>query len=185
MYKIHFMELFMSKYKNKNSFDSVRCEYERTDKRCVLFIPILLVFLGIFTRWVSGSPISTLHYVGARDLVPPVWLMVLLFSISYVVAGLSLGIALGNRFCACGEKKYQGAMWLCIALAAGYCWYPIFFVARLFLVSIVISVICLFCAICAMICFASVSRLSFFLALAYNCWLLYLMFLNFQIFFAI
>ncbi len=175
----------MSKINSKNSFNGVRGEYERTDKRCVVVIPVLLVFLGIFTRWVSGSPIATLHYIGAHDVVPPVWLMVLLFSISYVVAGLSLGVALGNRFCACGEKKYQGAMWFCISLSAGYCWYPIFFAARLFLVSVGLCAACLFCAICAMICFASVSRLSFFLSLAYNCWLLYLTFLNLQIFFAI
>lgn len=175
----------MSGFKNNSAFSGVRCEYERTNKKCVIAIPLLLLFLGIFTRWVSGSPLATLHYIGARQLVPPTWLMVLLFSASYVVAGLALGTALGNRLCSCGEKKYQGAMWFCISLALGYIWYPLFFCARVFLVSTAVSILCLFSAICATICFASVSKLSFFLSLAYNCWLLYLTFLNLQIFFSI
>ena len=175
----------MSKKKQQNPFDSVMREYESTNKKVVVITPLLLIFIAVFVRWVSGSPIATLHYIGARGIVPPIWLMVLLFSISYVIIGFALGVALGNRFYCCGEKKYQGAMWLVICLALGYAWYPRFFCARLFLVSICTCALCLFCSICATICFASVSKLSFFLSLAYNCWLLYLFFLNMQVFFAI
>lgn len=175
----------MSKNKRRSPFESVMRDYERCNKRTVVLTPVLLVLIAMFVRWVSGSPLATLHYVGARNIVPSTWLMVLLFSISYVAAGLSLGVALGNRFCYCGEKKYQGAMWLIICLALGYSWYPLFFCARVFLVTICISFLCLFCSICATLCFVNVSKLSFFLALAYDCWLLYLFFLNMQVFFAI
>ena len=175
----------MSKRKTKNTFESVIRECNHANKKIVILTPVVLVFIAIFVRWVSGSPITTLHYIGARNIVPPTWLMVLLFSISYTIIGLALGVALGNRFCFCGEKKYQGAMWLVICLSLGYAWYPLFFCARLFLVSICACALCLFCAICSTICFASVSKLSFFLALFYDCWLLYLFFLNMQVFFAI
>ena len=173
----------MSKF--KNTFASTRCEYNRTNKKCVLVIPIILLFLGIFTRWVSGSPISTLHFLEIRDTVPPSWLMVVLFSIFYIVSGLSLGTALGNKYCANGEKKYQGAMWFCISLALGYAWYPLFFCARLFLVSMILSLVCFATSLFATLCFINVSKISFFLSLFSNCWLLYLLFLNMQIFFAI
>ena len=179
------MELFMSKKKMKNPFDTVMREYDRANKKIVALIPPLLVFLGVFTRWVSGSPIPTLHFVGAKDTVPPIWLLVLLFCVSYVVAGLALGLALGNRWCAFADKKYQGAMWFIICLALGYAWYPIFVCARLFLVSACMSALCLFCSICATICFASVSKSSFFAALLYDCWLLYLFLLNMKVFFGI
>lgn len=185
MYKIRFMELFMSSKKKRNPFDKVMREYERTDKVTVVLIPVLLVFLGIFTRWVSGSPLPTLYFVDAKDSIPPIWLLVLLFCISYVVGGLALGTALGKLGCPYSEKKYQGAMWFVICLAIGYAWYPIFFCARLFLVSAVMSALCLFCAICATVCFASVSKPSFFLSLAYDCWLLYLFLLNIKIFFGL
>ena len=175
----------MSKRKMKNPFESVMREYDRANKKTVAVIPVLTVFLGVFTRWVSGSPIPTLHFVGAKNVVPPVWLMVLLFCISYILAGLALGLALGNRRCVFAEKKYQGAMWFIITLALGYCWYPIFVCARLFLVSACMSALCLFCSICATICFASVSKASFFFALAYDCWLLYLFLLNMKVFFGI
>lgn len=173
----------MSKKKAKNPFDSVMREYDRANKKTVAIIPALLVFLGIFTRWVSGSPLATLHFIGAKNVIPPIWLFVLLFCIFYVIAGLALGLALGNRACPLGEKKYQGAMWFVISLGLGYAWYPIFVCARLFLVSAGISALCLFCGVCAMLCFASVSRASFFFALVYDCWLLYLFLLNMKVFF--
>ena len=179
------MELFMSKRKTKNPFDRVMREYDRLDKKTVFFVPVLLVFLGIFTRWVSGSPISTLHFVGAKDILPPIWLLVLLFCFSYIISGIALGTALGKRACVYSEKKYQGAMWFVICLALGYTWYPIFFCARLFLVSAGMSALCLFSAICSTVCFASVSKISFFLSLIYDCWLLYLFLLNMKVFFGI
>jgi tryptophan-rich sensory protein len=175
----------MSNKKRRNPFESMMRECSRTNKKIVLLVPALLVFIGIFTRWVSGSPISTLHFVGAKDVVPPVWLFVLLFCLSYIVAGFSLGLALGNQICIYGEKKYQGAMWFVISLAIGYTWYPIFVCARLFLVSAGMSALCLFCSICATMCFAGVSKASFFLSLLYDCWLLYLFLLNMKVFFAI
>ena len=175
----------MSKRKMKNPFDRVMREYDRADKKTVALIPVLLVFLGIFTRWVSGSPIPTLHFVGAMDVVPQIWLLVLLFCISYVIAGLALGTALGKRTCSYADKKYQGAMWFVICLAIGYAWYPIFFCARLFLVSAIMCALCFCSAICATICFESVSKISFFLSLTYNCWLLYLFLLNMKVFFGI
>ena len=175
----------MSSNKRRSAFESIVREYDRSDKRVAIITPALLVLIAIFVRWVSGSPLPTLHYIGARNIVPATWLMVLLFSIFYATVGLSLGVALGNKYYCCGEKKYQGAMWLVICLALGYAWYPLFFCARLFLVTLCISFLCLFCSICATICFINVSKLSFVLVLAYDCWLLYLFFLNMQVFFSI
>ena len=64
----------MSKNKTRNPFESVM-RNSGTDARTVIGIPILLLFLGIFTRWVCGSPLDTLHYVGARPLVPQTWII--------------------------------------------------------------------------------------------------------------
>ena len=170
---------------SRNTIEEIKFECYKTNKVSVVFMPILLLTLGIFTRWVCGSPLATLHYVGARGLVPPSWVMVLLFSASYIVAGLSLGIALGYRFGCNTVRKYQGAMWFILALALGYVWYPLFFCSRLFLVSVITNALCLFCSICATICLADVSRIAFFLAVLYDTWLIYLLFLNLQIFFSI
>lgn len=175
----------MSSYKKRTPIECVRHELYTTNKTCVVAMPLCLLAVGIFTRWVSGSPLPTLHYIGIGDLIPPTWLMVLFFSGSYIVAGLSLGLVLGNGRGTCGEKKYQGAMWFCLALCLGYVWYPIFFCARLFLVSAMMSVLCLFCSICASVCFAKVSAPSTALAVIYDLWLAYLTLLNAQIFFAV
>lgn len=175
----------MLKYRRKTLSEAIKCEYYRMEKSYLVTIPVIVLVLAILTRWISGSPITTLHYIGIRQIVPPTYLMILLFSFFYVVAGLSLGVALGNRFCSCGERKYQGAMWFCICLSLGYAWYPIFFCARLFLISLFTCLLSLFAGICASICFYRVSSLSFILALIYNAWLAYLAILNIQIFFAV
>lgn len=172
-------------YKSRNAIEKIRFECYKTRVEGVLIFPILLLFIAIFVRWVCGSPLSTLHYIGAGDIMPPIWLTVLLFSVSYIVAGLTLGLALGNRFCLYPERKYQGAMWFIIALALGYAWYPLFFCARLFLVSLIVCALCLFASICASICFFAVSRASFVFSVIYDVWLAYLLLLNLKVFFGI
>ena len=156
-----------------------------TDKKILIALPALLIFLGIFTRWVSGSPLPTLHYVGALDLTPPVWLLTLLFILFYFATGIALGLILGNRLSLCADRKYQGAMWQVISLALGYAWYPLFFCARLFLVSAIVCAACLFSALCATFCFVRVSKTAFFLSLAADAYLIYLNLLSLRIFFAI
>lgn len=175
----------MSISRRKTLAQAIRCEYYRIDKVYLIAIPLILLFIGILTRWICGSPLATLHYIGAVGTVPPMWVMILLFSAFYFIAGLALGVALGNRFCACGERKYQGAMWFCISLAIGYAWYPVFFCARLFLISLLMCALCLFAGICATVCFAQVSGISLCFSIIYDSWLLYLTFLNMQMFFAI
>lgn len=170
--------------KKRTPAECVRHELYGTNKTCIVALPLCLLGVGIFTRWVSGSPLPTLHYIGIDGLVPPIWLLVLLFSLSYLVAGLSLGLVLGSARCSCGEKKYQGAMWFCLSLCLGYAWYPIFFCARLFLVSMLVSILCLFCSACATACFSKVGAAPTVLSVAYDVWLAYLVILNMQIFFA-
>lgn len=167
----------------RNTIEKIRFECSRLNGGSVVAFPVLLLILGIFVRWVSGGPLSTLHYIGARNTVPPIWLMVLLFSLSYIVAGLALGLNLCNRYCVFTEKKYQGAMWFVISLALGYAWYPLFFCSRLFLVSVIDSALCLFASVCASICFSAVSRASFIFSVIYDAWLAYLLLLNMQLLF--
>lgn len=175
----------MAEYGRRTPIEKLRGECYRTNKGCVIFIPILLVLLAAFVRLVCGSPVQTLHSTGAGTAIMPVWLMVLLFALSYAVAGLSLGLALGSAHGSREARKYQGAMWFCISLALGYAWYPIFFCARLFLVSVIVSALCLFSSVCACISFSHVSKISCALSVLYNCWLTYLLLLNIRIFLSI
>lgn len=175
----------MSDSKKGSLASSLRNDCRRIDKKYILFIPLILLSVGIFVRWVCGSPVAVIHMLGVASIVPPVWLMVLLSSASYVAGGVALGSALGWRACARNDKKYQGAMWFCIMASLSYVWYPIFFCSNLFFVSTIVSSLCLFCAICATVCFACVSFLSFWSMILYDIWLLYLMLLNFQVFFSV
>ena len=175
----------MSKFKQKMHFKcrpSTPCA--RGCGKAAFVLPLILIALGTLTRWVSGSPLPTLHYVGARDLLPPIWLIVLLFCISYAVAGLALGLVLGTR-APCGERRYQGAMYFVISLALGYAWYPLFFAARVFLVASAAGVLCLIFSVLASFCFAYVRRTAFFLSLIYDAWLIYLTLLNIKIIFTL
>ena len=170
---------------NASRSRSVRCEFRQINRGCVFLVSAILLTVGIFTRWISGNPTRLVHTLGLSDIIPPIWIMVILFSASYITGGLALGSALGERGVCRPEKKYQGAMWFCIMASLGYAWYPVFFCAELFFGSLVISLLCLFCAICATICFARVSFISFWSMILYDAWLVYLLILNFQIFFMI
>ena len=164
---------------------TVRGELRRIDRGYVFLVSAILLAAGIFTRWISGNPTRTIHTLGLANVVPPVWIMVILFSASYLTGGLALGSALGEKSVCRPERKYQGAMWFCICASLGYAWYPVFFCAELFFCSLVISILCLFCAVCTTVCFAKVSFISFWSMILYDAWLVYLLILNFQIFFMI
>lgn len=175
----------MSVFKGKSAFSSAKNECRRINKKYIFFISLILLFIGFFTRWISGTPVYVIHTLGISALVPSIWIMVILTSLSYIVGGIALGSALGNRSCARIDKKYQGGMWFCIMASLSYVWYPIFFCSNLFFVSLIISLLCFFCALCATVCFAKVSRISFCSMLLYDLWLFYLFILNFKIFFTL
>lgn len=171
--------------KKRSFFSELKCDFISVNKCSVLVFSAVLIFIGIFTRWVCGSPVWLIHSLGIGKIVPPVYLMVLLSCTAYFLGGTALASALGGSCFSDMAQRYRGAMWFCIMSSLGYVWYPIFFCANLIFVSAIVSLLCLICAVIATLCFSRVSALSLLCMVFYDVWLLSLMLLNMRIFFTV
>lgn len=171
--------------KKRSFFSDLKCDIVSVNKCSVLTFSSILVFTGIFTRWVSGSPVWIIHSLGIGSIVPPTYIMALLSCLAYFLGGTALASVLGGGCFSDMAQRYRGAMWFCIMASLGYVWYPIFFCANLIFVSMIISALCIFCAVTATLCFSRVSRLAFVCMILYDVWLLALLLLNLRIFFTV
>lgn len=88
--------------------------------------------------------------MGIRHLLPPVWLMGLLWTVWYFV----LGAVLGAVLCAYGGgciSAWRGAFFFLLMLFVGYLWYPLFFVRQNQLLAMLVILAVLLCsAFCAL-----------------------------------
>ena len=64
------------------------------------------------------------------------------------------------------------------------CWYPTFFGAGLYFISVLESIMILCLSLAVTLCFYRVSRLAGMILLFHNVWLIYMMILNFAVLFA-
>ena len=97
-----------------------------------------------------GSPLPTLHKLMALDILPPVWMVSLLWLVGLFMVGSAAADALtcprgGGGVEACA---WQGGAWLALSLAFTVAWYALLF-ARF---SLLASWICLLLAVgCALL----------------------------------
>ncbi len=146
---------------------------------------VLLLAAGIFVRIKVGSPYRALMELCINDLVPPVWLMTLLWSLSLFLIGCAAGFVLGYRKGGCEIEKYKGCMLFILLAVLELVWYHVFFSATMILVSVLISIAVLLLSIWIMTLFYRVTKFAGMLFLLHNVWLIYMVVLNVIIFFRV
>ena len=149
----------------------------------MLLLGSVMVAAGMIVRFLVGSPYVTMHALGITDLVLPVWLMTLIWSVSFFVIGAAAGFVLGFRAGACEVDKYKGGMLFVLLAVLELCWYPTFFGAGLIFLSVLESVLILCLSVGVTLCFYRVSRFAGMLFLLHNLWLIYMLILNFAVLF--
>ncbi len=117
---------------------------------CALIVGGVLAFVGMGVRLWWGAPNEGILQMGIRHLVPPVWLMGLLWTLWYFV----LGAVLGAVLCTYGGHcigAWRGAFFFLLMLFVGYVWYTLFFVRQnpllAFLVILAVVVCAMLCAL--------------------------------------
>jgi hypothetical protein len=120
---------------------------------------------GIALRGAAGSPLPVLRLLGADALLPPLWLVGLLFLAGYVLAGGAAGYLAS---CPVGGGRREAHLWrggtfLALAVGLSFCWYSCLFSSFLLL----LSWLCLLAAVgFALLCGLSWWRLNRLCALA-------------------
>lgn len=175
--------MYKKKYGKMTVNAWLNSELDRSSPVLMIVIGALLVIGAILVRAFVGSPYRTMMELGIADLVPPVWLMTFLWSVSFFVIGCAAGFVLGYRIGGCEGEKYKGCMLFVLLAVLELSWYPALFGANLVFLSVLLSIAILCLAVAVTGCFYRVSKLAGMLLLFHDVWLAYMLILNFSVLF--
>ena len=105
------------------------------------------LLMTMAVRFAMGSPWTVFHRLNAADVLPPLWLLGLLWFAFPVLCGLAAG-ALMSRLCGVARAEadfWRGCTFLVLSLLCAFAWYILLFGKC----SLFFSGLCLLAAACA------------------------------------
>lgn len=108
------------------------------------------MLLGASVRGVCGSPYQNGMMLQFGHRMPPVWLMTLLWMLSYALLGAAFARVMCDRRCDVPTEvvKYRGGMTYLGMLLLGFLWYPVFFCAgRVFVAALIVLGVLALCLV--------------------------------------
>ncbi len=175
MYKKKFGKMTVSAWLNS--------EMEQSSTFLMVFGGIVLLTVGLLVRFAVGAPYRMMLELGIGDLVPPVWLMGLLWSVSLFTVGCAGGFVFGYRERGCLTEKYKGCMFFLLLAVLEMLWYPAFFSAGMVFISVLLAVGILCLSVAVTSCFYRVTKFAGMIFLLHDVWLVYMVILNFAVLF--
>ncbi|MBR3893738.1 MAG: tryptophan-rich sensory protein [Clostridia bacterium] len=158
-------------------------EMEQSNPIVMVVIGVLLTIVALLVRAGVGSPYETIHAMGIAEIIPPVWIMTLLWTLSFLIVGCAAGFVLAFRTCGRDTEKYRGGMFFVLLAVLEICWYPLFFGAHLVFLSALASILILCLALTVTFSFYRVTKFAGMLLLLHDVWLVYMLILNFAVLF--
>ncbi len=177
------LHMYHKKYGRMTPGAWISLELEHSSPLLMVVLGVAMAAGGILVRFFTGSPHMTLLALEITELLPPVWLIGLFWTLAFLTVGGAAGLVLGYRTPGCEAEKYKGGMLFVLLAVLELCWYPTFFGAGLVFLSVLESVLILCLSIGVTFSFYRVTRLSGMLLLLHDIWLIYMLILNFAVFF--
>ena len=115
---------------------------------------------AVALRGAAGSPVPVWRLLGADALLPPLWLMGLVWLAVYVLAGGAAGY-LATCSAAGGRREallWRGGTFLALALGLSFCWYSCLFASFLLLLSWICLAAAVFFAVLSTVTWWQLSR---------------------------
>lgn len=131
---------------------------------------------AVFLRLTVGSPLPILRLLGAEALLPPLWLVGILWLLSYALAGASVGYILACR-AGGGDRdalRWRGITFLVLAVTLSFAWYSLLFSSFLLLPSWICLLLATASACLCTLSWRSVDPLATIAAGGLTLWLLLL-----------
>lgn len=175
--------MYRRKYGRMTAGAWLSAEMEQSNPTVMILCGALLCAGGILSRALSGSPYRVMLELGIGEIVPPVWLMTVLWCLAFFTVGAAAGFVLSARPRGCEGEKYKGGMLFVLLAVAELLWYPTLFCGGWVFLSALESVLILCLSVCVTVCFFRISGLPGIILVFHDVWLIYLLFLNFSIFF--
>ena len=142
--------------------------FNNINKSWALATGILLIASSYIVKNAVQSPYILLHQTDALDLLPPLWLLTLLWYVLYFVSGFVAGHIL-SLACVSTEldvKRYQGGMFFVIAITLSFAWYLLLFGPELFFLSWIICGVAATSFLLTAFCWLRLGKNSFLILLS-------------------
>ena len=147
-------------------------------KRLLLSLALPLL-VGGFAAVITRDNMDLYSKITKPPLAPPSWLFPLVWTILYILMGVSLYLVWDNN--ANQEVKYKAFLLFGIQLFLNGIWSPVFFNNQQFLLSLIILVALCGFTIGMIITFYKISKPSGILQIPYFIWLVFAGYLNLAI----
>ena len=133
--------------------------------------------IGGLSALLTGNSMDIYNDVTMPPLSPPAWLFPVVWSILYLLMGISSGIIWENRLTD-SESADRGLSYFAISLAFNFSWSIVFFNLRWFLFAFFWLLILLYLIIRTIICYKKVSPAAAYLQIPYAIWVSFAGYLN-------
>ena len=164
-------------------FGRLNLELKQSNMGIVIFCGALWALAGVLMKAFGASPYPVLLALGVQELVPPVWLMALLWTLSFFTVGCAAGIAFSCRTCRGECEKYKAALLFLLLFVLELLWYPTLFSGMLLFLSALLALLILGAAVFLSVILSRIGRLAAVILIFHDVWLAYLLILNFVILF--
>lgn len=144
----------------------------------------------LFTIIACDSPIEFLHQLKKSEILPPIWLLILISCFACFLAGIAAGAVVDatvQKLNTGGYERsaYRGGLFFLSALYAFLAWYPVFFGGEHLFISLIIVGLCIaFSLLCVVNWFNCYPAFASIIMILFSSWTIYIFISNVIIFFS-
>ena len=152
-------------------------------KNIIIFVISILIPLAVggFAAYLTRNSMDLYSEINTPALSPPAILFPIVWTVLYVLMGISSAIVIINR-----QKNTEcadvGIAYYAISLAFNFVWSLIFFNFRSFLFAFLWLVALLYLIIRTILCYKEVSKPAAYLQIPYSLWVTFAGYLNLMIY---
>lgn len=148
-------------------------------KTYVVAIAIPLT-VGILSALFTKDNMDIYEEIIVPDIAPPSWLFPIVWTILYVLMGISSGLVYSNRERE-PEAARTGLTTYAVSLVINFAWSIIFFNANAFLLAFIWLILLLYTILRTIYYYYKVDKIAAFLQIPYALWVAFAGYLNFSI----
>lgn len=158
-------------------FRAFKREVNCADLSVILLFSAGSLLLGILSALIGGGH-SLYYHLCMPRFAPPPFILWLIWTVVYLAIGSAAGIAISIDRCRRLSLRHTGIVWWSIGLALNLLWFPLFFGAGSFLLSLLLIPLMIIVALLTVRAFLRRSLLAALVMVLYALWLFFCFFLE-------
>ena len=159
----------------------IESELEHTSCMISVLFGTLFTVCAIVVRVWTGSPYRSILELNIGEITPPVWLMTLIWTLTFFINGCAAGIVFAYKPKHRDAEKYKGCLYFILLVIFEFLWYPTLFGNQWVFLSVLEAILILCLSVATTLVFYRVTKLSGMLLLLHDIWLVYMLILNFAV----